>query len=108
MVYIRKELRTLKQDWVEVITLEEWNEIVNGETMNFINELDKRTGIPTLSSKKPKLTYQTIYKRSDGVEFAKGYIDGESIESWQERRKNHLSEANKITGKIREYNKLFK
>ena len=56
---------------------------------------------------KPKLTYQTIYKRSDGVEFTQGYIDGESIESLQERRKNHLSEASKITGKIREYNKLF-
>ena len=58
--------------------------------------------------KKSKLTYQTIYKRSDGVEFTQGYIDGESIETLQERRKNHLSEANKITGKIREYNKLFK
>lgn len=78
-----------------VLTLEEWNEILNEEV--------KKPKI----KKTAKLTYQTIYKRSDGVEFTEGYIDGESIESLQERRKNHLSEANKITGKIREHNKLF-
>jgi len=73
---------------------------VGYENINLIEE-------PKKPKKKSKLTYQTIYKRSDGVEFTEGYIDGESIESLQERRKNHLSEANKITGKIREHNKLF-
>lgn len=96
-IVIESYKKDLKRHLAEVITLEEWNEIVNREP--------KKEKIKNV---KAKLTYETIYKRSDGVEFKKGYIGGESIETLQERRKNHLSEANKITGKLKEYNRLFK
>ena len=80
------------------ITLEEWDSIVNPTTYYQVK---------IKQIKKPNLSYETQYLRSDWILFTKDTIDWKNIEDLKQEMNNHISEANKIRGLLKAHKNKF-
>lgn len=74
-----------------VLTLEEWDSIVNWAK----------------PSKSTNLSYETQYLRSDWILFTKDTIDWKNIEDLKQEMNNHVAEANKIRGLLKAHKNKF-
>ena len=89
-----------------IVTLEEWNERVNGVTIridkwevwwdNTVETTWKWNTIVKSKVIKQTLTYETIIRRSDWIEFKKDTIDWETIEQIKKRISIYRTEENKL------------
>ena len=76
-------------DWTKLITLEEWDSIVNWTKQN------------------KNLTYETQYLRSDWTLFTKDTIDWKSIEDLKQEMKEAMWTVNKIRGLLKAHKNKF-
>lgn len=74
---------------------------------NWYVNINNIAPLPNTKVKKEDIpVYETIIRRTDGLEFKKGFIWKETIEQITARRKSLLQEANKITGLLKKYNSI--
>lgn len=78
-------------DWTKLITLEEWDSIVNW----------------THKTASKNLTYETQYLRSDWTLFTKDTIDWVTIEALTADMKKHISESNRLRGLLKAHKNKF-
>ena len=84
--------------WTVLLTLEEWDSIVNPTTYYQVKIKE---------IKKPNLSYETQYLRSDWILFTKDTIDWKNIEDLKQEMNNHVAEANKIRGLLKAHKNKF-